>query len=147
MLPIADRYSFEAEWSDGQISRRGGDIKGAIKVSLIPASGTNLPRHDLIGQPFVHRFMRYFKRNIVGGFDKERYWAELEKNVSTPRLEAREARDSKGIYSPPNHTSSMAKPIKLDEAIQVVVTETCRFYVRHFDGAVLITPPDYELYL
>jgi len=147
MIPIADRYSFEAEWPDGRISRLGGNIKGAIKVSLIPAKGTNLPRHDLIGQPFVHRFMRYFKRNIVGGFDKERYWAELEKNVSSFRLEARSARDSKGTYSSPSPVSPPAKPIQLDEAIQVVVTEIHRFYVRHFDGAVLITPPDYELYL
>ncbi len=35
----------------------------------------------------------------------------------------------------------------LRDYVHCVVAETFRFYLRSSDGAVLITPPDYELYL
>jgi hypothetical protein len=35
----------------------------------------------------------------------------------------------------------------LREYVHCVVCEDCRLYVRSSDGTVLVTPPDYELYL
>jgi len=33
------------------------------------------------------------------------------------------------------------------EYLHCIVTRHCRFYVRSSNGSVLVTPPDYELYL
>lgn len=130
---------------DGTLITSGGDIAGAVRVSLIPAIGL-LPRHDLVGQTFIRRFMRAFKRSIVGGFDRAAYFAEIERQISDERKEARAARDANGIVIP-TVAPEPEKPVKGDEYMQVVCMEACRLYVRHSDGASLITPPDFELYI
>lgn len=145
-MSIADRYTFEAEMPDGRIVTEGGDLTGAVRVSLIPGPDTGLPRHDLVGQPFKHRFMRHFKRSTVGGFDRRAYFAQVEANLGDARKAARQARNEKGVsvtlddVPPP-------PPRKLDECVQVIVMEHSRLYVRHADGTALLSPPDYELYL
>lgn len=125
---------------DGTIVSKGGDIAKAVRVSLLPMGP--VPRHDFVGLSFTRRFMRFFKRSTVGGFDKKKYFAELEARLSDSRKSARAAR---GSYLPPPIED--AKPQKRDEAVQCIVTKDCRVYVRHSDGSVLITPADYELYL
>lgn len=145
MILLQDRYTFEAEMPDGTLITSGGDIAGAVRVSLIPQIAL-LPRHDIVGQVFIRRFMRAFKRSIVGGFDRAAYFAEIERQISDSRIAARAARDEKGIVL----AAEKAEPEKLvkgDEYMQVVCMESCRLYVRHSDGASLITPPDFELYL
>lgn len=90
--------------------------------------------------------MRAFKRSVVGGFDRAAYFAEIERQISQSRISARAARDEKGIVLAIEKTEP-EKPVKGDEYMQVVCMETCRLYVRHSDGASLITPHDFELYL
>lgn len=143
---IADRYSFEAEMPDGSVITTGGDLGGAVRVSIIPQNGTHLPRHDFIGQGFVRRFKRSFKRCPVGGFDKEKYFAEIENRITESRIAAREARDLTG-KRPKIQRQPQAKSSKLDECFEVVCNEGYRIYIRHIDGALLITPPNYELYI
>ncbi len=133
---------------DGTLITSGGDIAGAVRVSLIPQIPL-LPRHDILGQVFIRRFMRAFKRSVVGGFDRAAYFAEIERQISDSRISARAARaarDEKGIVLA-TEKAEPEKPVKGDEYMQVVCMESCRLYVRHSDGASLITPPDFELYL
>jgi len=145
MILLQDRYGFEAEMPDGTLITSGGDIAGAVRVSLIPKIAL-LPRHDIVGQVFIRRFMRAFKRSVVGGFDRQAYFAEIERRINDSRIAARAARDEKGIViHAENHEPE--KPVKGDEYMQVVCMESCRLYVRHSDGAGLITPPDFELYI
>lgn len=112
LTPLQNRYIFEAEMKDGSLITSGGDITGAVRVSLIPQA-TRLPRHDLIGLGFRRRFQRGFKRANFGA----------------------------------KQNGKDGETMKQDEYLQVVVTDHCRFYVRHSDGVVLATPPNYELYL
>ena len=147
MILLQDRYTFEAEMPDGTLITSGGDIAGAVRVSLIPRISL-LPRHDIVGQVFIRRFMRAFKRSVVGGFDRAAYFYEIERQISDSRIAARAARDERagfGYVEIPEPEPK--KPVKGDEYMQVVGMESCRLYVRHSDGASLITPPDFELYL
>lgn len=148
-MKIADLYTFEAEMSDGTIITTGDDIAGAVRVSLIPAPGCGLPQHDLIGLPFVRRFTRNFKRTTIGGFDREAYLASIIPTEA--RLAARAARDAAGRYEAQEEerveSDQPPKKPKPDNCVQVIVIETCRVYVSHLDGSVLVTPPDFELYL
>ena len=97
------RYSWHAELSDGRVIAEGGDLSGAVRFSLIPAAtGSCIPRHDLVGVRMRRRFCRGFLRAFGGG---------------------------------------------LREYVHCVVTDHFRIYVRSTDGAALITPADYELYL
>lgn len=130
---------------DGSIINQGGNIAGAIRVSLIPAIAL-LPRHDMVGQVFIRRFLRGFKRSRVGGFDRQAYFAEMQRQITAERIEARTAREAKGL-TPELVKIESPKLKKGDEYMQVVCMESCRLYVRHSDGAGLITPPDYELYI
>lgn len=145
MILLQDRYTFEAEMPDGNIVTSGGDIAGAIRVSLVPAIAL-LPRHDIVGQVFISRFMRAFKRSRVGGFDRAAYFAEMQRQIGNNRLAARAARDAKGFSQDPVIGDSPTAE-KGDEYMQVVCMKSCRFYVRHSDGSALITPRDYELYI
>lgn len=131
---------------DGSVIATGGDLEGAVRVSIIPQEGTHLPRHDFIGQGFVRRFKRTFKRCPVGGFDKAKYFAEIEKQITESRIAAREARDLTG-KNPRVYEQAQAKPPKLDECFEVVCHKDYRAYIRHIDGALLVTPADYELYV
>jgi hypothetical protein len=142
---IADLYTWEAELRDGSVIREGGDLSDAVRVSLIPAEHSGLPRHDLVGLPFVRRFMRYFKRTAVGGFDHAAYFAEVEARMSEHRIAAREARMSQGKAPAPVEIPPAPAPV-FDDAMQVVCMEHARLYVSHLTGAALMTPPDYELY-
>lgn len=151
ITPLADRYTWRALLADGSLITKGGDISAAVFVSLIPAEGTGLPQHDLVGVRFVRRFLRQFKRATVGGFDKARYWAEIEANKGPGRIASRAARDAKiaaGVLAMPESTpDEPKKPIKRDEVVQVICCENFRYYVRHSDGTALVTAPDYELHL
>lgn len=130
---------------DGNILKSGAEIAGAVRVSLIPAIAL-LPRHDIVGQKFIRRFMRGFKRSVVGGFDRAAYFSEIEKQLSDERKRSRAIRDGKGLK--PAIVPVEPQPVKNgDEYMQVVCMKYCRLYVRHSDGASLITPPDYELYI
>jgi hypothetical protein len=142
-MNIADLYAFEAEWPDGSVVNRGASLIGAVRVSLIPYPGSALPRHDLVGRPFRERFMRHFKRTTVGCKDKAALLAAIEAQASPERQAQRAQRRAEGkVPLPPP-----PKPQKLDEVVQVIIMDDSRCYVRHSDGAVLITPFDYELYL
>lgn len=60
MMKLSERYIWVAERADGEILRSGGDIVDCVRFSLIPAPGTGLPRHDLVGIPMIRRFGRGF---------------------------------------------------------------------------------------
>jgi len=66
-LSLSDAYSWEAELADGTTIKDGGDLAGCVRFSLIPAEGTGLPRHDIIGVEMLHRFGRGFVRALGGG--------------------------------------------------------------------------------
>lgn len=100
-MQLQDRYTWEAEMPSGQIFTEGGELDAAVRVSLLPAKGTGLPRHDLV-VPCSRRFCRAFAKGLGGG---------------------------------------------LREYLHCIVADSFRIYVRSTDGRILITPPDYELYL
>lgn len=62
MMKFNERYRWEAESADGKLIIAGGDMAGAVRFSLIPASGTGLPRHDLAGVKMIRRFGRGFNK-------------------------------------------------------------------------------------
>lgn len=66
-MNLTDAYTWEAERPDGSIMTEGGDLAGCVRFSLIPAAGTNLPRHDVIGVTIFSRFCRGFVRGLGGG--------------------------------------------------------------------------------
>lgn len=68
-MNLGDRYAWEAEREDGLRIIKGGDLEGCVRVSLVPADGTGLPRHDFTGLPFKRRFGRAFTRLVVGQFE------------------------------------------------------------------------------
>jgi len=70
-MDIADRYSWEAEFKDGTILRKGGtgSLKDCVRFTLIPAEGTGLPRHNLIGVKMIRRFNSGFVSAFKGGLD------------------------------------------------------------------------------
>lgn len=61
------RYTWEAEMPDGSVITTGGDVKGCVRFSFIPAPGTGLPRHDITGVPMLRRFNRGFVKGTGGG--------------------------------------------------------------------------------
>ena len=66
-MHLADHYRVEAFNADGSAyDIVGGNLKGAAMVSFIPAV-PGLPRHDVVGLPFVRRFGRGFIRAMGGG--------------------------------------------------------------------------------
>ena len=138
-MNIKELYSVEVLFSDGRVEQNVGVLKGASRVSFIPAEGSGLPKHDLIGKNFKRRFLRYFKRTIIGGFNKEAYWEGVNVLASPERQKAREGK-LKSISEPkPNYQS--------DACVQCIVMSDSRLYLNVLTGAVLITPFDYELYL
>lgn len=142
---LADLYHPEIEFESGDTRHASGDLKGAVRVSLIPLEGSGLPRHDFIGVKFDRRFARHFKRVPFGG-DRSAFFDEIERSLSEERKAARAARDAAG-NAPKIAEKPPAPPAKRDECVQVVVCDTFRLYVKHSDGTVLVTPKDYELYL
>jgi hypothetical protein len=69
-MNLQNFYTWEAEKSDGTIVKKGADLEGCVRFSLIPVEGTGLPQHDLIGVPMIRRFGRGFI-NALGGGIKE----------------------------------------------------------------------------
>jgi hypothetical protein len=67
MTKFNERYSWKAEGANGNLIVAGGDLKGAVRFSLIPSAGTGLPRHDLVGVKMIRRFGRGFVRGMGGG--------------------------------------------------------------------------------
>lgn len=102
-MRIPDRYRWQATRADGSAFDSGESLTDAVMVSLIPADGLLLPRHDLTGLVFKRRFGRGFIHALAGG--------------------------------------------ETFEYLHCVVTRYSRFYLRSSNGSILITPPDYELYL
>lgn len=98
---LQNQYRWQATQPDGTVINEGGDLSGAVLVSLIPENRL-FPQHDLMGLKFVRRFGRGFVNALGGG---------------------------------------------IREYVHCIVCECCRVYVRSTDGTVLVTPPDYELYL
>jgi len=66
-MEISDHYTWEAEKPDGSIVTEGGDLAGCVRVSLLPADGSFLPRHDVVGVEIIKRFGRGFVRGMGGG--------------------------------------------------------------------------------
>ena len=146
MASLKDAYHWEATLRDGSILTEGGDLRQAVMVSLTPDDGVLLPQHDFSGLRFLHRFIRYFKRTTIGGFDRLAYFIGIERNKTDSRVAARAARDQKGIVV--EHPAiEPIKEQKPDACLSVIVARECRIYVNHATGAVLTTRPDYELYL
>lgn len=154
-MKIQDRYTWEAENGAGEIVNRGADINGAVRVSMIPAPGTGLPRHDFVGVKFVRRFARNFIRYQIGGFDKDAYIKEVNETMTPHRRAMREYRDRLAAKNGDTYASTkkstspaVAKKQQLqDECVQCIVCDTFRAWIRYSDGVVLITPPDSEIYL
>jgi hypothetical protein len=101
-MSLQNRYSWEAELADGSLIKSGEDLSDAVRVTLVPAPGSRLPGHSLVGVPMVRRFGRGFIQALGGG---------------------------------------------IREYLHCIITTQFRLYVRSTDGAALITPADYELYL
>jgi hypothetical protein len=57
---LQERYRWEAQTAAGEIITTGGDLSECVRVSLVPAVGLLLPRHDIIGVPLQRRFGRGF---------------------------------------------------------------------------------------
>jgi hypothetical protein len=101
-MSLADSYKIEAFHADkSAMPIVNGDVSKAAMVSFVPLMPA-LPRHDLVGLPFVRKFGRGFVRALGGG---------------------------------------------LKDYVYCVVCKTHRVYVKASDGTVLVTPPDYELYI
>jgi hypothetical protein len=146
MYQLAEFYSWEAEMPDETIISSGGRLDGAVRVSLIPKEGLVLPRHDFVGLSFKSRFIRNFKRSVVGGFDKAKYFAEIERNMTDARREARKARDEAGL-KPVEPEVSPPVEQKRDESVHCIETDSARYWIRSTTGGLLVTPPDFELWL
>lgn len=69
MPNLAERYQWSATMPDGTVLARGGDLTGAVAVSLT-AVGVLLPNHTFTGLTFIRRFGRGFL-NAMGGGMKE----------------------------------------------------------------------------
>lgn len=156
---------------DGTLINKGGDLSNAKKVSLIPRR-YGLPRHDLAGIPFVRRFCRgaidapvTSKDAAIAGNEISRYafenqlfkYSELHAAIhhsvcqkySLPgdvvaKLIARLCKhygddSSRLVLMPVKHKAGGMK-----EYLHCIVAEACRFWVRSTDGAMLVTPPDYD---
>jgi len=135
--------------SDGTIVTKGGDISGAVRVSVIPAEGVPLPRHDFIGLRFKRRFLKQFKRLPVSRppdrsaialeIDEKRGFTEEERRV---RQEKR-----KKFWQKKGFVTEAKADLKPSNAAHCIETATGRFWVVCLNGAVLGTPKDYDLRL
>ena len=101
-ISLSEFYTWQATMPDGSLRTEGGDLSGAVMVSLIPHEKVIWPRHDFTGLDFERRFGRGLLRGMGGG---------------------------------------------MKEYLHCVVTRQCRIYLKSSNGAIVITPPDYELYL
>ena len=70
-MALPERYTWEAEFPGGRIETAGpgtdGDLAGCVRFSIIPAPGSGLRRHDIVGVRMVRRFGRGFIRALGGG--------------------------------------------------------------------------------
>ena len=66
-MDVPERYRWEAEKADGTIISKGSDLVNCVRFSLIPAPGTYLQRHDVMGIKMLRRFGRGFVRAMGGG--------------------------------------------------------------------------------
>ena len=62
IMQVQDRYRWEAEFEDGSIVTKGGNIAGCIRFSLIPQDGTGLPRHDFTCLDIESRHLSVFNK-------------------------------------------------------------------------------------
>lgn len=146
-MEVGEFYRWEAEMSDGSVITKGGDLAGAIRVSIIPANGVPFPRHDFAGLRFERRFLKQFKHFTLNGppdreanaldVDEKRGFSEEERKVRQEKR--RKFWEQKGVElkvapKPPN-------------AAQCIETDDCRIWVIHLTGSVLITPKEYQLRL
>lgn len=175
-MNISERYTWEAELGDGSVVTEGADLSTAVRFSLIP-NHPMLPRHDAAGVKMVRRFARGFKKSRFNDTEllpDYCLWTDGSNEVGTPNslvgivepgqfIRRRNGEDAwyfvlevqpeKIILASPFQGLTKALPtlkqvMKTEaEYVHCLVTETFRMYVRSTDGTVLITPPDYELYL
>lgn len=144
MSVLADRYRWKALRSDDTEFSTGDDLAGAVMVLFMPSSAGIVPAHafcDPKGR-FVRRFIRQMKRAPIGGGSPPEPPPPTEH-----RLAARAARDAVNprIARQPK-PAPPKRPVVLDDAYHVLVHRQWRAYIRCWDGAVTMTPPDYELY-
>ncbi len=81
MMKIQERYTWEAERPDGTILTTGGDLAGCVRFSLIPAAGTGLPQHDIVGVRLERRFCRGFHQTVFNQTERlpgRIYWRDGE---------------------------------------------------------------------
>jgi len=64
---MKDNYQWEAQSTNGDIIKVGGNLDDVIKISFIPAEGTSLPQHDIVGVKMKRRFGRAFINAIGNG--------------------------------------------------------------------------------
>lgn len=171
------RYRWEAELSDGTIITTKGDLSGAVRFSLIPSEKTGLPRHDLIGVPMRRRFARSFQKVAIGQnifckllWESGSCWVrtpdDLRKELSPgdmirknkiakpepwSMVVAVEAEQVQ-LARPYNGKTAQFNTVKKNrtintEYVHCIVCDNFRIWIRSSDGAVLITPQDYELWL
>jgi hypothetical protein len=77
-MNIQNRYRWEAELPGGQIINIGDNLTDAVRFSLIPAPGTKLPRHDIVGVRMVRRFGRGYIEVFLGGLKEYVHCVVLE---------------------------------------------------------------------
>lgn len=169
-------YTWEAEKQDGTVITEGGDLSGCIRFSAIPVRD-DLPRHDIIGKKFIHRFNRGFKKTVFGDYRAmllmlEDRLTEDEKSliamVENTRDVVVDQYKKTRTDSPENitmHNIMRSKIKSAEEKIKKVVQlfyfkyfpseqyflcavfRGGRVYINAFTGAVLCTPEKYELYV
>lgn len=65
-MDLAEHYKWEAETHNGQIVQSGRNLRGCVRLSLIPCV-PGLPRHDFVGIQLRQRFCRgFFKTRLAG---------------------------------------------------------------------------------
>ena len=95
---------------DGTLITSGGDIADAVRVSLIPQIPL-FARHDMLGQVFIRRFMRAFKRSVVEDLIVRLTLLRSSDKSADSRIAAKAAQDEKGIVLA-TENSEPEKPIK-----------------------------------
>jgi hypothetical protein len=176
-MKIQDRYRWEAQLANGDVITKGGGLAAAARFSLIPGAKTGLPRHDISGIPMIRRFARCYQKVTIGQHTLGALcWETGSRWIATPHDLQKELipgdmiRKNK-IAAPeswsmveavyPEHIClirpyegktarfNTVKNIRnIDtEYVHCVVCKGFRIWIRSTDGAVLLTPQDYELWL